>query len=90
MRLFEGSLDESVGVLARYAARGTEVYALWDDVSNRFLVERALPSTEACRTRVQYAFGSLSRRWTVSGRESARRFAQVRFAMGFGRAKASR
>jgi hypothetical protein len=55
MDLFEGSVNESIGVLARYASEDGKVYALWDERSGHFIVARPLAASPTCKTKAWVA-----------------------------------
>jgi hypothetical protein len=55
MDLFEGSVNESIGVLARYATDDGKVYALWDARRGHFVIARPLPQSTSCQSKAWIA-----------------------------------
>jgi hypothetical protein len=51
MTLFTGSVNESLGVLSRYASQDRQVYALWDEKHGHFAVARPLAASAECETK---------------------------------------
>jgi hypothetical protein len=68
MRLFSGSVNESIGPLIEYAARDSTPYLLLDDEERRFLLTYPAPVTAGCQT-VVYAVQSIfelpARQWKL-------------------------
>lgn len=58
MELFSGSLNESVGVLSRFALEDQAIYALWDEKRSQFLIVAPLAPTAACRSGTRFARAS--------------------------------
>lgn len=56
MDLFSGSVNESAGVLARYATESGNVYALWDSTREEYAVAVPLSNTTTCVTRARVAY----------------------------------
>ena len=52
MRLFSGSLHESIGPLSSFAQNGY-VYMVVDPVEKKFLVAEKLPGNSSCKQRAQ-------------------------------------
>ncbi len=52
MRLFSGSLHESIGPLARFT-ESKELYLLSDPIQKRFLLAQHLPSQDGCKSRAK-------------------------------------
>lgn len=72
MDLFAGSVNESIGILSRYATEDRKVYALWDARHEQFAIARPLPPSAKCKTKAWVAltagFGG-----TIASRASAAR-----------------
>lgn len=63
MNLFEGSVNESAGVISHYATEAGKVYALWDAQHEQFAIARPLPPSAECKSRswIAISVGSTQR-----------------------------
>jgi hypothetical protein len=68
MELFYGSINESIGVLSRFALRDSSVYALWDEPHGQFVIAEPMAPTAECAARAAFAFTAAS-----GNRQAARR-----------------